>query len=88
MYEVIYYYGRRPGTLTVYHKVINSGPYNGDLVSPEVSTILFGDPYTSSKLDDHPLYNYVGDSNESGYPTSGLITKENTYVYYYYERKP
>ena len=86
-YEVIYYYGRRPGTLTVYHKVINSGPYNGDLVSPEVSTILFGDPYTSSKLDDHPLYNYVGDSNESGYPTSGLITKENTYVYYYYERK-
>ena len=79
--EVTYYYQKRPAALKVQHFIKGT---ETKIVADVITHLNFGDSYETSRIDD---LNYIP-AGEDGDPTSGIITKENTKVMYYYEKKP
>ena len=80
-YEVIYYYNHRPAAVITHHYIKDTITR---IAETEISMKHFGDTYTTSRINN---LNYAP-AGEGGDSTSGLVTKEETEVIYYYELKP
>ena len=86
---VVNYYYNREGTLKVYHYLWDGfiNIETNDIVCPtEESTYSFGQNYTSSRCNPGNGYRYykVEDNPEKGDMPTGIITKFDTVVKYYY----
>ncbi len=84
--EVIYYYDKKPATLTVHHYIEGT---DTKLHEDEVTEYKYHDPYETHYIDSSELSDtdYVF-KNTSGDPPAGQINADNVDVIYYYSLKP